>query len=374
MWRHPASRAAPQRRERRALCAPGVLALIAALAPFPARAAEPAAADQAVAESLFRQGRELLAGGKTSAACDKFVASLRLDPAIGTLLNLGICHAAEGKTATGWAELVEAAAMARRAGDAEREALARGKAAALEPQLSRIVVRPARPVVGMEIHLDGRALPPGSWGSAVPVDPGPHAVDANAPGRRPLEEVVVVGAGPVAVAVDIPELDPAPGVAPPAGAQAARERTPPGVVAPPPGSEQLGAPASTPSRARRMTGWTLAGVGLAAIGVGSYYGWRTFSKHELVRDRCPQSTCSDPEALAANRDAYHSATVSDVGFAIGLPCLAAAAWLLLSSRGPARGTGPVARHSAADTLPSLAVGLSRGDRGDWPRLDLSWHY
>src|SRR4051812_16548065 len=79
-------------------------------------AAVPAFADGATdrpeAEALFDQGRRLLAAGNYAAACPKLEASNRLDPGIGTMLNLGDCYEKNGQTASGWAAFREAAAAA----------------------------------------------------------------------------------------------------------------------------------------------------------------------------------------------------------------------------------------------------------------------
>src|SRR5271166_3476943 len=87
----------------------------------------------ALAEALFRSARELMAAGKYAEACPKLAESNRIDPKLGTLMNLALCHEKAGKTASAWAEYVQAGEIAQRTGQKERAQVARDKAQALEP-------------------------------------------------------------------------------------------------------------------------------------------------------------------------------------------------------------------------------------------------
>ncbi len=58
-------------------------------------AAQPS--NTALAESLFREGKRLSSEKKFAEACPKFAESYRLDPGLGTLLNLATCHESEGQ-------------------------------------------------------------------------------------------------------------------------------------------------------------------------------------------------------------------------------------------------------------------------------------
>jgi Tfp pilus assembly protein PilF len=75
----------------------------------------------ASAQQLFDEARALMKEGNYAEACPKFAESQSLDPGGGTLLNLGICHYRENRTATAWAELRQALIQARRDGRTDRE-------------------------------------------------------------------------------------------------------------------------------------------------------------------------------------------------------------------------------------------------------------
>jgi tetratricopeptide (TPR) repeat protein len=158
-------------------------ALVAATLASPAALADPrSAVDGQIAQSLFDDARALVEAGRYAEACPKFAESQRLDPAGGTLLNLANCHELQGRTATAWTQFNDALSQAIRDGRKDREAFAREHLAALAPRLVRIVVVvPERLAAsGAAVFLDGSELPRAAWDSAIPVDPGAHAVTVGA--------------------------------------------------------------------------------------------------------------------------------------------------------------------------------------------------
>ena len=65
--------------------------------------------------------------------------------------------------------------------------LAHDRANALRPRVPRLDARRprARRRQGIAVTLDGGKLATATLGVPLPVDPGPHVIDATAPGRAP---------------------------------------------------------------------------------------------------------------------------------------------------------------------------------------------
>ena len=237
--------------------------------------------DKASADALFDEARRLMEAKRFAEACPKLADSQRLDPAVGTLLNLALCYKQNGQTASAWSTYREAAAQARTAQQADREELARTEAAAMEKDLTRLVIEvspEARAVSGLEVKRDGAVVPPGLWGIAAPVDPGVRSIDVTAPGKKPLHlEAKTEGAGATAKVV-IPLLDNAPVVAAPAPA-------PLGPVNPPPAPERESGSGGT---VQLVGGIVLGGAGVAAIATGTVFGLLSVAQNKAAdedRDR-----------------------------------------------------------------------------------------
>src|SRR5438552_1412384 len=129
------------------------------------------ARDPAGAEKLFSEARKLLDAGIYAEACQKLADSQKLDPGVGTLLNLAQCYEKEGRTATAWATYHEAAAAARANGQMDREKRAARAADGLELNLPKLTltVPDAAADKGVEVTRNGTPVPQSLWGVSEPV-------------------------------------------------------------------------------------------------------------------------------------------------------------------------------------------------------------
>jgi hypothetical protein len=254
--------------------------------------------DAAVAETLFQQGRTLMAQGKTAEACKKFAESHRIDAATGTLLNLAACRQAQGMLATAWAHFKEAETASRRDGRPDRVRFAREQLAAIEPRLSYITIRvaPASRVPGLLVKLDDLPISEAAWNVPTPVDPGLHKVSATAPDRAPF--VYRLTATTTASKMEVMvSLDAASAAAPPGAAPALE------VDRPPERHRRLDAPV-----------WIAGAVTASGVLVGSVFGLKAMSQSSDRNEECPMDICS-PKGQALERDAKRSAMIADIAFA-----------------------------------------------------------
>lgn len=150
-----------------------------------------ARADESDAERLFREGRALMLEGRFEEACPKIAESQRVEPRVGTLLNLAVCHERRGRLALAWDEYQKALAQARGEHQVDRARLAEQRIATLEPRLSWLRVTVPESPRDLAVTVDGTELEPAAVGISLPVDPGVHTIVAAAKGKgRVFEERV----------------------------------------------------------------------------------------------------------------------------------------------------------------------------------------
>jgi hypothetical protein len=276
------------------------------------------------AQALYDEARKLVDAGNLDAACPKFKASYELDPGGGTLLNLADCYEKQGKLALAWSTFKEALVAAQRDGRTERIDFANQHIGKLEGRLAHLSVNLAASAraPGTIIYVDGAALAEQAWGIAMPVDPGKHVVRAEAPGKQPFETSVETAAGADGEHVEIPALKDAAGGTTAVGGEVSE------------GSASPSKPGSL-----RTVGWVLEGVGVVGIGVGSFFGLRAMSRWSDRKDNCVGG-CNEA-AKTAGDEASTAATISTIGFGVGLVSIGVGTYLLLSSSGEKQATESV---------------------------------
>lgn len=277
-----------------------------------ARAQSPEGPSLAVAEALFQQGRELLEQERYAEACPKLAESQRLDPKLGTLLNLALCHENTGKTATAWAEYTSAASLARDKEQKEREDFARERAAALRKKLVYVVLRMEAPPAGVAMKLDDRRIDVAALNVPLPIDPGKHSVTVTAPGKRPWSGEVLVPAQPGEIPVEIPALEDAPPEPPPQPSKP-EPRPIPLPQTPLPEAKR---PAQTGPRASSVLMVAGFGGAAAALMVGASTGVATLAKASEILPNCNGSSC--PGQAGALATANTLANVSNIGFGVAI--------------------------------------------------------
>lgn len=290
------------------------------------------AADSAAAEALFVDAKKLLAEGHLVEACAKFEESLHMEEGIGTLYNLADCHERIGKTASAWGEFTSAAAMARAQGQAAREQAAHQRAAALEPRLSKIVVRVGAPRPGLVVKRDETVVGPGQYGTPIPIDPGEHTISASAPRKKPWSAKIQV-AGTTPSTIDVPGLEDAPEAAALAGQP------------------------STEGRTQRIAGVTVASVGVVGLIVGAVFGAISMSHKSEAEPYCNGNDCTDQQGVDAKHSAVVAGNISTVSFVVGGLLVAGGAVLWF--------TAPKARSTQNAKAGVGFFGASFGAGGTW---------
>lgn len=158
------------------------------------------------AQRWFDEGQRLFDDGRVGEACQAFQRSVELDRAIGAVINLARCHAAQGKMASAVYGYREAAARARAAGQNERAEGAEQIVEELLPRVSKLRVEVTERHQGLAVRVAGKLMSSAQIDEPLLLDPGDVVVEATAPGRERFETTATVpSAGQVAV-VRIPIL------------------------------------------------------------------------------------------------------------------------------------------------------------------------
>jgi hypothetical protein len=316
--------------------------------------AEAGEGDVAAARALFAEARKLAGAGDYAAACPRFADSYKLDPGIGTSFNLADCEEHLGRTASAWARFLDVAAATKAAGQLERERVARARAAALEPRLSKLVIEVPSPSPGITVRRDGDLVPERLWGVTLPIDPGAHALEASAPGRRPWKSDVAIAPTPDLTSISVPALvaDPPP---------AARAGGPARAAVP---GAPRGSTTDEAHRIPRLSLW-LGGFGLASVATGTVFAVLMERDNSQAQTLCtnPGYVCSDPGDVPRHAQLLTAAkrerAIFYVGTGVGaVAIVAAGSWWWRASHAPERTSKGGVSLVAAPTLSTSGAQVS----------------
>jgi hypothetical protein len=270
----------------------------------------PAFADYPQAEALFRAGREAARRNQHREACEKFRESERLQPALGTELNLALCEEQLGNLSRAL-ELFEHVIERLPEGD-ERGPIAAERARALRARIPRLVLTAREPLPSdTTVTIDGVELARVRLGSVLPIDPGSRTVEVRAPSRIVRRYALRLMEG-VTTTLELelgPELVQVERIGRQGSLAASHSRRAP--------------------ESNKTWGILTLGVGASALSVSLVTGLGVLREKEAFDQECDASgACSDSGLKAAERG-QTLALISTVSGIAALACGATGAWILL---------------------------------------------
>jgi hypothetical protein len=159
-------------------------------------------------------------------------------------------------------------------------------------------------VLEATITLDGIALTTDQSGQAIPVNPGPHTLRAEAPGYAPTEQTVVAREGERSRVIKLVLKSLTPAVAASGAAS---------------GSEAVNTTLEGETQGRRVTWpvYTLGGIALASVGVGAYFGYTGTQDAKDMGKSMSEGGCKPQCSDSQIDDARTKLIVANVLFGVG---------------------------------------------------------
>jgi hypothetical protein len=271
--------------------------------------------------------RELVDKGDWAAGCAKFQASLELDPAPSTLLNLSRCRERDGKLVEAWYMLQQALKLNREnRGQTDRrreelEGVTLERLAGIERRVPRLRISLTEAPAGVRVRRDGAIQPASTFGEPLPLDPGIHEIVVDAPGFvEERRSVAIVEGQALDVTITLTRL------------------THPIVrsAAPRPNDARSAPPSGgAPSTSRRTIGFVVGGVGVAGLAAGGVLGALTLAK--------AGGAASDASGNADRDAARATQTAAFVSAGVGVVALGAGVALVLTAPAKPRSSGRTSR-------------------------------
>lgn len=284
---------------------------------FASLCASTALAQQDRAETLFNQGVEAMEANKLDEACPAIAESQRLDPRLGTLFTLAECEAKRGKrpqALRGYQEFLrqfEALPGEQKTRQAARKKISEEAIPKLLKEVGLLKISGVPPEATLlldEQPVDAAAM------QEVFVEPGAHRLVVRQGGQEKATPLTIQAGETQVVTPALPQV-----AAPAASAPAAT-------------------PAPAPPSPSPIPFYAAAGVGAAGLVLGTVGGLLAVSSKSTISKECVGLVCSR-RGLDAVESGRSRATLSTVGFAVGILGAGAAAGLWFSGvSSPGRST------------------------------------
>jgi tetratricopeptide (TPR) repeat protein len=308
------------------------------------------------ADALFKQGKKLMAEKRYADACPQFEQSMKLDPGIGTQLNIARCYEEWGRIGHALLAYQAAEKMAKDAND-KRVPQIHELVENLDSQVPRLTIRlpkDSKPE-GVKVTLDGAAVE--SIGTALVIDPGPHTIEYTVDdGPKKSKIVPVERGGDSEVTLDVPKDRVAKGGKGGKGGKGEGENKGDGEKKGN-GAGKAEETAAAPGRNMRIGGLVLGGAGVIAIGVSSIMTLSARGQYNDalnmycmgMKDMC------DPMGLELTHDARSTANTATIVFLVGTAAVGGGVALyLLAPKGAASAKAESGEQSARYIVPSVS--------------------
>jgi hypothetical protein len=322
----------------------------AAQAQAPAAAAAPTPDRQAAltrARSQFQQALSLETAEDWAGALSLFqqVAAIKLTPQVR--FHIGLCEDHVGRLASALGDYKLAAVEAQEANATEVAAQVAARLDELRARIPRVVIVRGKGAEYATISLDGVSLGSSSVGNELPVDPGPHNVEAQARGFKPYNQTIQMAekeVKKVEVVLDAVSAEPAVVLPPPPG----------------PGVETAAAPKKS-----KVLPYVIGGVGIASlVASGVFFGLKTSANNKLAdkcgpdRNQCP----NDPSLQSTYNSGKTYNTLVPITLGVGVAAVGTAVVLLLTQKGsaPAPAAASASASIAVEPLLPVAGGSPAG--------------
>ncbi|HTA94035.1 MAG TPA: PEGA domain-containing protein [Polyangiaceae bacterium] len=289
------------------------------------------------ARALFQRAIELEQAGNYTQALEQFrdVGQVRMTPQVR--FHIASCEEKLGRLVTALGGYELALADAETVGEDFKNEVDTA-VTRLRASIPKLVIQRGTGAEAAEIELDGVALGASSVGVPVPLDPGPHSVNAKAPGSLPFSQTVTIAENEQK-SVDI-ELTPEPQPEDTHVASAG------------------GQPVDLNGKQHpRLIPYVIGGVGVAGlIGSAVFFGLRQSALSDLEskcgsdRKSCPPSARGE----VSNLSVYN--TTAQVALGVGVVGVGAAVTLLLlQKKQPSAQAGLMFTPDAPNALAGASV-------------------